>query len=195
MLKDPRNLLWLLPLAVLMTLPLWKPFAADFLSPARKSKEAALHAVPSLTGIKALSSSDMTGIQFEQSKNGTKEWLLTAGRLSSSESDANLQFEDVTALFFGSSGENEETRIRSNRARYNADTRQLTLEGKVVINNDQGYEMKTDSLQYLAAEKKIRTTSEVKIHGHKIKVRGNRLEYDTVTGNYNLSGNVVCRIW
>lgn len=195
MLKDPRNFLWLLPLAVLLTLPLWKPFAADFLSPARKSKEAALHAVPSLTGIKALNSSDMTGIQFEQSKNGTKEWLLNASSLSSSEGDANLQFEDVKALFFGSSGENEETRIRSNRARYNADTRQLTLEGKVVINNDQGYEMKTDSLQYLAAEKKIRTTSDVTIQGSNIEVHGKRLVYDTLTGNYSLVGNVVCRVW
>ena len=127
MLKDPRNLLWLLPLAVLMTLPLWKPFAADFLSPAHKSKEAALHAVPSLTGIKALNSSDMTGIQFEQSKNGAKEWLLTASRLYSTGSDSDMQLEDVEALFFGPAEGNEETHIKSLKAGYNAGTNKAFL--------------------------------------------------------------------
>ncbi|MGB6291241.1 MAG: LPS export ABC transporter periplasmic protein LptC, partial [Desulfobulbales bacterium] len=108
---------------------------------------------------------------------------------------ADMRLEDVTALFFGTVGKNEETRIRSQTARYNADTRQIALQGKVVIQNDKGYEMQTDSLEYLAAEKKIRTTSAVTIQGSNIEVRGNRLLYDTVTGNYRLEGNVVCKVW
>jgi len=55
--------------------------------------------------------------------------------------------------------------------------------------------MRTDSLEYLAAEKKIRTTSPVNILGSNIEVSGNRLLYDTVTGNYRLEGEVVCRVW
>jgi len=192
MLKDRRNLLWIVPLAALLTLPLWKPFAADFLSPERKTTGSA---VPPLTSPRVLSSSEMNGVQFEQSKNGTKEWLLTASRLYSKENDSGMQLEDVKALFFGPTGENEETRIRSQKARYNADTKQITLRGEVVIQNDKGYEMQTDSLEYLAAEKMIRTTSAVNIQGSNIEVSGNQLLYDTVTGNYSLEGNVVCKVW
>ena len=185
-------MLWIVPFAALLTLPLWKPFAADFLSPERKTTGSA---VPSLTSPRVLSSSEMNGVQFEQSKNGTKEWLLTASRLYSKENDSGMQLEDVKALFFGTTGENEETRIRSQKARYNADTKQITLHGEVVIQNDKGYEMQTDSLEYLAAEKKIRTTSAVNIQGSNIEVSGNQLLYDTVTGNYSLEGNVVCKVW
>lgn len=192
MLKDSRNLLWIVPLCALLTMPLWKPFAADFLSPERKEADSV---APSLTASRSLSSSEMTGVQFEQSKNGKKEWFLTASRLSSSENDSFMKLEDVKALFFGKTGEAEETRIKSQKARYNSDTRQITLQGDVVVQNDKGYEMKTDSLEYLADEKKIRTTSAVNIQGNNITVSGNQLLYDTVTGNYSLEGNVVCKVW
>jgi LPS export ABC transporter protein LptC len=98
-------------------------------------------------------------------------------------------------MFFNNSEKKEGTRIRSQNARYNADTKNITLKGKVVINNDEGYEMQTDSLEYLAAEKKIRTTSAVNIQGSNIEVSGKRLVYDTVTGNYSLAGKVMCRVW
>jgi LPS export ABC transporter protein LptC len=192
MMKDPRNLLWILPLAVLLTFPLWKPLAADFLSPERKNIPTP---VPSLENSRVLTRTEMDGVHFEQSKDGVREWLLTANRLYSKENDSDMELEDVKALFFGRAGKKEETNIRSQKARYNTDTRQLTLKGKVVVENQQGYEMQTESLEYVAVEKKIKTTSAVKIKGNNIEVSGKRLIYDTVTGDYSLIGNVVCRIW
>ena len=192
MLKDPRNLLWFVPLAALLTFPLWKPLAVDFLNPVRQE---ITNSLSSLTNIRDLNSSDMTDVEFEQNKNGSREWLLTASRLSRSEGDPDLRFENVKAVFFNSTEEREEARVKSRNAFYNQDTQKITLKGKVVINNNAGYEIQTDAIEYLAAEKKIRTTSAVNIQGNNIKVSGNRLVYDTVTGNYSLKGNVVCRIW
>ena len=106
-----------------------------------------------------------------------------------------MRFEDVKALFFGTVGENEETRVRSRKARYNSDSRQLTLQGKVVVQNQKGYEMQTESLEYAAVDKKIRTTSPVHVKGNNIEVSGKSLLYDIATGNYSLTGNVVCSIW
>ena len=193
MLKDPRNFLWIAPLVALLTMPLWKPFAADILSPVRK--ETGTPGPAPLTNSKILSSSEMSGVQFEQIKNGSKEWHLTASRLNSTGSDSDMLLEDVKGVFFGTTGKNEETRIRSQKAQYNSDSKQITLQGNVVIQNDKGYEMRTDSLEYLAAEKKIRTTSPVNIYGSNIEVSGNRLLYDTVTGDYRLEGDVVCKVW
>jgi len=193
MLKDPRNLLWIIPLAALLTLPLWKPFAADFLSPERKQAKPT---EASLASPRFTSSSEMTGVQFEQSRNdGTKEWLLNASRLFSTENDSDMQLEDVKALFYGDAADNEETRIRSKKARYNGDTKQIILQGAVVIQNDKGYEMQTESLEYLAADKKIRTTSAVNIKGNNIAVSGNQLLYDIASGNYSIEGKVVCKVW
>jgi len=192
MLKDPRNLLWFFPLAALLTFPLWKPLAADFLNPVRQE---IINSVSSLTNIRDLNSSDMADVEFEQNKNGSREWLLTASRLTRSEGDPDLRFENVKAVFFSSNEGREEARVKSRNAVYNPDTQKITLKGKVVINNNAGYEMQTDAIEYLAAEKKIRTTSAVNILGNNIKVSGNRLVYDTITGNYSLNGSVVCRIW
>ena len=192
MMKDPRNLLWIVPLAALLTFPLWKSFAADFLSPERKNSPPS---VPTLTNSRILTSTEMEGVHFEQSQNGVKEWFLTASRLYSIENDSAMTLEDVSARFFGSTASNKETDIRSQKARYNTETKQLSLLGKVVIHNDRGYEMKTESLDYLAVEKKIRTTSAVNIKGNNIEVSGKRLLYDTATGNYSLTGNVVCKVW
>jgi lipopolysaccharide export system protein LptC len=55
--------------------------------------------------------------------------------------------------------------------------------------------MHTDSLEYFTAEKKIRTTSPVNIQGRNIAVSGNRLTYNTVTGDYSLAGKVKCTVW
>ena len=175
-----------------MTLPLWKPLVADFLNPVR---HATVPSTPSMTNKLTLNSSAMTGVQFEQSQNGSKQWLINASRLSSSENDANLQFQEVQALLFNNDKRQEKTSISSQRASYNSTSKQLTLTGKVIIQNGAGYEMRTDSLEYLTEEKKIRTTSAVNIQGRNINVSGNRLTYDTITGNYSLAGRVKCRIW
>jgi LPS export ABC transporter protein LptC len=192
MLKDKRNFLWLVPLAAVLALPLWKPLVADYLNPVRQTGQ---FQSPSLTKNSALNSSTMTGVEFEQSLNGAKEWLINASRLSSSGSDDNLQFQDVRALFFSSNGNHEKTSISSKRASYNSVSMRLILAGLVLIKNEAGYEMRTDSLEYLAAEKKIQTASAVTIQGSNIAVSGNRLTYDTVTGDFTLAGKVKCRIW
>lgn len=192
MLKDKRNFLWLVPLATLLALPLWKPFVADFLNPVRHIEVISSQ---SLTSNRALNTSSMTGVQFEQSLNGSREWLINASRLSSSESDNNLQFQDVKALFFNRNGNHEKTSISSKRASYNSDSKYLTLAGLVVIKNEAGYEVHTDSLEYLTAGKKILTTSPVNIQGRNIAVSGNRLTYNTVTGDYSLAGKVKCTVW
>ena len=192
MIKDPRNLLWIIPLALLLTLPLWKPFSAEFLIPERDKAGSSL---PALTNPEAQHSSEMSGVYFEQSKEGVKEWFLNAVRLYSRENDSDLQFEEVTAKFLGAADENKETHISSRKARYNSKSRQLTLQGKVLVQNQKGYIMQTESLEYAAVDKKIRTTSPVQVKGNNIEVSGKSLIYDTVTGNYSLEGNVVCKVW
>lgn len=192
MVKDPRNLLWLVPLAALLAMPLWKPFIADFLTPRRSRKDAP---VPSLTASRSLTSSEMKNVHFEQNRNGMREWVITASSLHSADGDADLQLADVYARFFGAKGSNRETEIHSQKARYNTRLQELRLQGGVVIQNDRGYEMQTESLIYLEKEKKIQSDAEVHISGSNLAVRGESLVYDVASGNYQLEGNIVCKVW
>ena len=192
MLKDPRNLLWIAPLALLVTLPLWQPLAQDILSPARRQSEATALA-PVTQAVQG--SSTMEGIEFEESRNGTKEWRLTAGRMVSTENDPDMLLDDVQGFFFGKTGNREEARFKSRSGTYNTETRQITLTGDIVLEDAAGYEMRTNSLHYSAAEKIMRTKTPVTVRGSNIEVSGNRLLYDIGTGQYLLEGNVVCRVW
>ena len=192
MIKDTRNLLWVVPLALLLAFPLWKPLAVSFLSPERQRGG---QTPPSLSGPRVQASSEMEGVQLEQSRKGLREWLLTAARLSNRENNDYMELEEVRALFFNGGGEEEKTRISSRRAQYNAGANRLILEGDVSAKVRQGYEMRTESLEYAESDRKIRTTADVMIRGENIEVTGERLLYDMATGNYSLAGNVVCRLW
>lgn len=192
MVKDPRNLLWLVPLAALLAMPLWKPFIADFLTPRSSRKDAP---VPTLTAARSLASSEMKNVHFEQNRKGMREWVITASSLHSADGDADLQLADVYARFFGAKGSNRETEIRSQKARYNTRLQELRLQGEVVIQNDRGYEMRTESLLYQEKEKKIQSDAEVNISGSNLTVHGESLVYDVASGNYQLEGNVVCKVW
>jgi len=192
MIKDSRNLLWIVPLVLLLVYPLWKPLAVGFLKPERvKSMQSST----SLRNPHTLSSSEMDGVRLEQSKNGRQEWFLTAGHLNSRESDSKMEMTDVNARFFDGEGKDEAAHIRSRKAIYSSDTGLLILLGSVLVQNRQGFEMRTESLEYTAADQKIKTTSKVHVTGENMEVNAGRLLYDLTTGNYSLEGNVVCRMW
>lgn len=192
MLKNPRNLLWITPLAVLLTLPLWKPFAEHILNPTRRQSEAA---ALSLASRAVKGSSAMEGVEFEESRNGTREWRLTVSRMVSRENDPDMLLEGVQGFFYGKTGNRPETRVKSQSGTYNAETRQITLAGGIILEDEEGYEVRTDSLVYSAAEKTMRTTAPVTIQGSNIEVSGSRLLYDIAAGKYLVEGNVVCRVW
>ena len=173
-------------------MPFWKPFIADFLNPAERGGKADTSTAAGKSGH---AESEMHGVHFEQSRDGLREWLLTAARLYSTGTDSDMELEDVRAIFYGRGGQKEQTLIRSRRARSDAEGMKITLREKVVIENDRGYEMQTESLEYLASEKKARTTSAVSIRGKNLQVSGQNLLYETVTRDFTLKGNVVCRIW
>jgi LPS export ABC transporter protein LptC len=193
MIKEPRNLLWVMPLICLLSFPFWKPIAAKLLSPADGVGEQADSVVDVSQGVR---SGEMFEIDFTQARGDRKEWQIRATRMYSLEDDKDIMLENVEALFLGKSDKDEgQTSINSQKAKYNADSQLLNLHGQVVIRDNRGYEIRTESLNFLEKEKKIKTDSKVKINGSNIAVTGESLMYDIVSGNYRLEGSVVCNVW
>jgi LPS export ABC transporter protein LptC len=138
----------------------------------------------------------MLEVDFMQARDDRKEWQIKAARMYSLDGEKDIRLEDVEALFYGKSVQEQgQTRISSRKARYNADNQLLNLQDQVVIRDNRGYEIRTESLNYLDKEKKINTDSKVQINGSNISVSGERLIYDVESGNYRLDGNVVCKVW
>jgi len=191
--KEPRNLLWIVPLIGLVTFPFWQPVAAKLLRPpsgAEKKTDTMLSAS------RLTRTAEMLEVDFIQNRAGGKEWQIKAGRVYSLDGEKVVKLEDIEAFFFGDAGSDAaQTKISSRRARYDADKQLLNLRDKVVINDDRGYEIQTESLHYLGKEKKIKSGSKVLITGSNISVSGENLMYDIESGNYRLEGNVVCKVW
>jgi len=185
--------LWIVPLIGLITSPLWQPVAAKLLRPPAgvEKKAATLLSASRLTR-----TAEMLEVDFLQSRDGTKEWQIKASRMYSQDGEKDARLEDIKAVFFGEPGNDAvQTRISSRRARYDADKQLLNLQDQVVINDHRGYEIQTESLEYLGKEKKIKTGSKVHITGSNFTVSGESLMYDVESGNYHLEGNVVCKVW
>ena len=193
MIKEPRNLLWIIPLIGLITFPLWQPVAAKLLRPPQKAGQQEESII---SGTRGTRTAEMLEVDFIQSKAGSKEWQIKAGRMYSLDGEKNVKLENIEALFFGDPGNDAaQTKISSRLARYDADKQHLKLQDQVVISDDRGYEIQTELLHYLGKEKKIKSGSKVQITGSNIAVSGESLMYDIVSGNYHLEGNVVCKVW
>ena len=181
------------PLIGLVTLPFWQPFAAKLLRPppgVEKKTDTILSAS------RMTRTAEMLEVDFIQSREGNKEWQIKAGRVYSLDGEKIVKLEDIEAVFFGDPGNDSvQTIISSRWARYDADTKLLNLQDQVVINDDRGYEIQTDSLHYLGQKKIIQSGSKVLITGTNIAVSGENLMYDVESGDYRLEGNVVCKVW
>ena len=193
MIKEPRNLLWAVPLICLISFPLWQPIAAKILKPPHGVNEQ-VHSMR--VALQGTSSGEMLEVDFMQAREDRKEWQIKAARMYSLDGEKDIRLEDVEALFYGKSAQEQgQTRISSRKARYIADSQLLNLQGQVVIRDSKGYEIQTESLNYLDKEKKINTESKVQINGSNISVSGESLTYEVESGNYRIEGNVVCKVW
>ncbi len=193
MIKEPRNLLWIVPLIGLIAFPLWQPIAAKLLRPPPGAEKKAGTILSVTRGTRT---AEMLEVDFIQSKEGSKEWQIKAAKMYSLGGEKDVKLEDIEALFFGDPGNDAaQIKISSRLARYDADKQHLKLQDQVVINDDRGYEIQTELLHYLGKEKKIKSGTKVRITGSNIAVSGETLMYDLVSGNYRLEGNVVCKVW
>ena len=183
----PRNLLWLLPLLVLISSPVWWRLTADLLKP-RGDFVTRGHDAP-----KKNTAFTMDDVHFAQSRKGKEELRLTAKRIFSGDSDNVLQLETIQAV---TGGKEDWTHISSERGRYTIKEEILTLLGNVLVTGHQGFEMRTQVLHFLTRLNKMNTTSRVHLTGKDTTVTGGGMSYDFKTGVIRIggSGRVSCKL-
>ncbi|MDH4322489.1 MAG: LPS export ABC transporter periplasmic protein LptC [Desulfobulbaceae bacterium] len=182
MMRGPRNLLWVLPLALVALAPLWWGGAADFLAPRSDMdvKNAETNQRPQVFVV--------DDALLKQHTNGVEEWNIRSRRVSSSNSGETLLFDGVTADLFRHG--RVLFHIVSKAGRYEQKEQRLGLAGDVSVKHRKGAQLFTQQLYYMDKLAKITTKAPVRMIGDGMELTGKGFEHDMKTGSYSVGGRV-----
>lgn len=178
-----RNLIWLVPLSLLLTFSLWRLPVADFLVP-RGGFEPAM----ALNGPDAHDFT-MNSVHITQSHQGMKTLDLVAVRAMTGQTSDEFKMEDVKATI--TSKEGEQTHVIAGTGLFDQASSRLTLMGDVVIKKPKdNYEIYTDLLHYNDKTKIANCPGPTRLLGDDISIKGGNLEYNLLTNRYDIGGRV-----
>lgn len=182
MMCGPRNLLWVLPLLMLVFAPLWWHPAGGFLSPHSDIVEnpAALEARQQVFV--------MDGVLLKQHTDGVEEWNIRSKQVSSSDGGKTLLFDGVIADLFREGA--ILFHIVSKAGRYEQQKQRLGLAGDVRVEHKKGSVLHTQQLYFWDKDARITTKYPVRMVGDGMKVRGKGFTYDLDSGAYAVDGRV-----
>lgn len=184
--KNPRNLLWSVPLVLFLTSPLWKPGVASFLKPPGG------YAPPTSITIEQAPAQNfvMDTVTITMSNRGRVEWVINAERAFTAKSDKDIAMVEVDAVY--TNVDEKVTHITSSTGRYQVDDRHLTLIDNVVIRKPAlQQKMYTDLLHYYDATKMAVSPDDLEIIGPDFSIQAGRMDYDLANDGYDFSDRVV----
>ncbi|RUM34019.1 MAG: LPS export ABC transporter periplasmic protein LptC [Desulfobulbus sp.] len=185
MMKNPRNLLWMIPLGFMLSSPLWKGYVADFLKPRGGYDAKVAEAYKRQT-----QNFIMDNIGITLSTNGQVEWRIKAKRAFTGKSDREIGMIDVDARY--TSKGKAPMAITSDRGTYLMDDRHLILIDSVVVEKPAAHEqLFTDLLHYYDATKMVVCPVDVEIKGPQFDVHAGRLDYDLSSDAYDFNDRVI----
>ena len=181
-----RNLLWLVPLLLFVSSPLWKEPAAEFLKP-RGGYDPSLANKTEQQGRDFL----LDDIIITLSTAGHQEWYVIAEHAKTGKSDQDIHMYQVNARY--TDIHNELTTISSNEGAYTAIDRHLIMMDNVVIKKPQKQqEMYTDLLHYYDRSKMVVSPVDVDLRSPGFTIQAGRMDYDLATDAYDFGEGVVC---
>ncbi len=181
--KNKRNLLWMIPLALFVFSPLWKPSVTNFLKP-RGGYDPQLAALSN----KQQQNFVMDSITITLTNAGKEEWVVNAKRAFTGKTDQELGMIEVDALY---KGKEDPVTMSSNKGTYFINERHLVLIDNVIIRKPKTREeLYTDLLHYYDATKMVVSPVEVDIKGPKFSLQAGRMDYDLSTDGYDFSKRV-----
>ncbi len=181
--KLHRNTVWLVPLILTLTFPLWRIPVASFLTPRGdfdhnlKSKNSGTH------------NFNMETVKILQNQKGKKTALILAKSAHTDEKADILTLETVEADIFDEDG--NITHIVSRTGKYNIATKILTLIDDVVVNktHDKQY-LYTDLLYYDSNKRTVNCPGKTRLIGENVEIDGGSLNYSIHESEYEIGGRV-----
>ncbi len=178
-----RTCVWLIPLILFITFPIWEIPVAAFLAPRggydpefanRKTDEH--HFI-------------IDNADIIQSEYGKKTADIRAETALTGKKPNDFILQTVDADIFGDNG--EKTNITARNGLYNTVTKRLTLtDDVVVIRKSDDYRLYTNLLEYYDDTKKVVCPGKTKVIGDGVEINGGSMSYYTTNKTYNVGGRV-----
>jgi LPS export ABC transporter protein LptC len=181
--KLHRNTVWLVPLLLILTFPLWRTPVGSFLTP-RGGIEHKVQSPPSSNN-----SFNMENVKILQNQKGRKTALIRAQSARTDETPDLLVLETVDADLFDENG--NITHIISETGKYNMATKILTLIDDVVINKTHDKQLLyTDLLYYDSVKRTVNCPGKTRLIGENVRIDGGSLDYSINSSKYEIGGRV-----
>lgn len=126
--------------------------------------------------------------RYTETKDGQKEWELEADSAQYFKHDNLTAFENVKVIFYSKNGVNYTLIGREGRLKN--DSKDMDIVGDVVVTSSDNYQLKTDSLQYVAGVRQISTKDKVFFTGPGINIEGTGFLADMITEMVSVFANV-----
>lgn len=134
-------------------------------------------------------------IHMLETREGVKLWELWADRAEVHEGEGytvlTRERRPVEVTLYSSQGQ---LTCTANRATVDLKTRDVRLEGAVVARSDQGTELRTEELQWLAASRRIQTDRPVTLRRGGLLSRGRGLEAETDLEQVRIFQNITSQL-
>ena len=178
-----RNLLWLIPLGLLVSFPAWRLPLTAFLQPRGSYDPGA--------GEQSQDSQNfvMDKVVIMQNQAGKTTAEIRADRALTSDKPNEFILVSVDADLYGT--DDERVNIRAQKGLYNSDTRQLTLTGGVRVDRiATGQQLFSELLYYFDTSRTIKSPGATRLVGKQIEIKGGSLDYDIKSEQYSIGGRV-----
>jgi len=109
-------------------------------------------------------------VRFVEDKHGEKTWELEAKSVRQYQDQNMMVLEDVKVTFYEKEGRT--FFLTGNQGKVHQDSKNMELEGDVVLTSNDGYRLKTHSVSYRNSEKVVSTSDPVEIEGEQIQLTG-----------------------
>jgi len=179
MMRGARNLLWIVPVALVLGWPVYGGWLRAFLAPRGEG------AVTPGGGPQTFA---MEEVVFSQELSGHKDWRITARKLESHDGERTLTMDRVDAVMY----RNDEPHlsVRSLEGTYDTRKKELLLTGDCQVVTRQGYIIRSDSFRYLESQRRITTRDRVTVLSKTFDIVGGGLVYDLKRDRYRVDGRV-----
>lgn len=185
MIIKQRNLVWLIPLALITTFPAWRIPVGDFLTP-RSEQD---YSVAKTAGDKQ--NFNLETVRILQSKSGRITAEIHAKNAFTTEKADEYSLSDVDAVLYNDSG--DPTNVKAKSGMFNSESQHLTLtDDVVIIKVVEDQRLYTDLLHYDDATRRVDCPGKTRIVGKDVEITGTGLKYDIARGFYELGGRVNC---
>ena len=177
-----RNYIWLLPLLLAITGPLWWGAASWLLGP----RSGGASVTP--PGERQLNTFVLHRVALSQARNGLDDLFVEAEQVNSGKAADELEMLGVTGVM---TGKERSLKFSGGIARYEPEGQVLSVGEQVKMATSDGYQLTVDRLRCLTATRQIDSDKVFNLTGPGLKLSGRNFLYSLPTGDFRIGGRVV----